>query len=181
MKGEITEQAGAKEPHAAVAIILRSGQEGPEVLLIQRATREGDPWSGQMAFPGGRSESQDNGLHETAVRETAEEVGDRLAESMELLGRLDDLEAIARGRKTGLTISPFVYWLDKDVSLAPSPAEVAEVFWTPVTPLLRGDADSTHLYRHNGVPMRLPAYLVQGKSVWGLTYKMLAGFLERLR
>src|ERR1700682_285931 len=41
-------------PRAAVAAVLRAGTTGPEILFIERAKREGDPWSGHMAFPGGR-------------------------------------------------------------------------------------------------------------------------------
>src|SRR5258706_15931093 len=41
---------------AAVALILRDGPQGIEVLFIRRAEHPQDPWSGQMAFPGGRAE-----------------------------------------------------------------------------------------------------------------------------
>ena len=65
------------DSHAAVALIVdtaRSTQD-PDIVFIERAAHEGDPWSGHVAFPGGRCESEDDGPSATAVRETREEIG----------------------------------------------------------------------------------------------------------
>ena len=59
---------------ASVAVVLREGAHSAEVLLIERAIFEGDPWSGHMAFPGGRMETEDDSTRITAARETFEEV-----------------------------------------------------------------------------------------------------------
>jgi len=74
------------EATASVAMTLA----GPSLktLMIKRAEREGDPWSGQVAFPGGRRERQDRSLLETATRETKEEVGIDLQRSAVYLGHL---------------------------------------------------------------------------------------------
>ena len=69
-------------PTAAVAAVLRFGEKGPEVLFIERAVKEGDPWSGQMAFPGGRTELKDKSSLDTARRETLEEIGFDLNQTM---------------------------------------------------------------------------------------------------
>ncbi len=82
---------------AAVAVVLREIDGRPEVLLIERATKEGDPWSGHMAFPGGRVEDVDGSIQIAAERETFEEVGVSL-EGAELIGRLDDLQGRHAGR-----------------------------------------------------------------------------------
>ena len=74
---------------AAVAVVLRDAKGTPELLLIERARREGDPWSGHMAFPGGRLDPTDSDPRSAAERETLEEVGVRLARA-ESLGRLDE-------------------------------------------------------------------------------------------
>src|SRR3989442_10873051 len=63
---------------------------GLEALFIRRAQRADDPWSGQVALPGGRRDAGDADLFATAVRETREETGIDLA-GAERLGRLDDL------------------------------------------------------------------------------------------
>ena len=81
---------------ASVAVVLREQGPGAELLFIERAKHEGDPWSGQMAFPGGRVDAGDTSERHTAQRETFEEVGLSLQEA-EYLGRLDDQE----GRPSG--------------------------------------------------------------------------------
>ncbi|MEM2035144.1 MAG: NUDIX domain-containing protein, partial [Candidatus Caldarchaeum sp.] len=61
--------------YAAVAIILRNLDRSPEVILVKRASRLDDPWSGQIAFPGGRRKPSDQSLVQTALRELKEETG----------------------------------------------------------------------------------------------------------
>jgi hypothetical protein len=65
---------GPAPGRAAVAIVLRDVEDGPQVLLIRRAEHVGDPWSGHMAFPGGREDPEDESLLATAIRETREEL-----------------------------------------------------------------------------------------------------------
>ncbi len=104
---------------AAVALILRDGEAGIELLFIRRAEHPQDPWSGQMAFPGGRAETGDADLLATAVRETAEEIGLDLAHAAEPLGALDEVRAMARMRPMDLTIQPFVFRLVTPAELRP--------------------------------------------------------------
>ena len=94
------DKAAAEPKRAAVAAVLRPGSNGPEVLLIRRAEHPNDPWSGHMAFPGGREDPCDADLFGTAVRETLEEVALDLTTNAALLGTLDDLPAVARGKRT---------------------------------------------------------------------------------
>jgi len=154
-------------PRAAVATVLREGAEGLEVLLIRRAQHPEDPWSGHMAFPGGRQDSGDPDLLHTALRET-------LDGSRTLLGRLDDVPAVARGERTGMVISPFVFELAREATLRPN-HEVAETLWAPLSPMMRGEVDTVRPYVWKGVDLKLPAYDVAGRIVWGLTYQMLHG------
>lgn len=172
--------------YAAVSAILRpGGVEGPEVLLIRRAERPSDPWSGHMAFPGGRREPRDADLRATAVRETREEVGLDLDVHGELLGRLDDaIPGSARGLISGLVVKPYV-WLVREVpALVPSGVEVDEIHWAPIAPMLRGERDAHHDYVWKGQPMRFPGFRVgEGdhvRVVWGLTHRMLTTLFARL-
>ena len=82
--------------HAAVALILREGKAGPEILFIVRAKRDGDPWSGDLGFPGGRVEACDKEPRLTAERETLEEIGLDLTE-----GRYSASVLVAGGGVSG--------------------------------------------------------------------------------
>lgn len=169
---------------AAVAAILRErpapAAEELEILFIRRADRPGDPWSGHMAFPGGRHEAHDGDLVVTALRETAEELGLDLNAHGELLGRLDDVPAYARGRRTGIVVTPFVWLLHRTPSLVPN-HEVDEIHWASVPRLLSGEADTTVEYRWNDRSFELPGYRVGERVVWGLTHRVVSSLFERLR
>lgn len=174
---------GDAEKRAAVAAIFRERDAaiGPELLFIRRADKTSDPWSGQMAFPGGRHDPRDADLLETARRETREEIGLDLA-GAELLGRLDPIGAVARAVRLPLTITPFVFAIGAaDPALVAHPDEVAEVLWTPITPLLQGEAEATHPYLHDGQRYDMPAFRVGDRMIWGLTYRMLQDLFAAIR
>jgi 8-oxo-dGTP pyrophosphatase MutT (NUDIX family) len=173
-----TAKTGAvtEEHKAAVAAILRAPSHGDdaEILLIRRAERDGDPWSGHMAFPGGRREPTDPSLLDTALRETREEVGLDLTQHAELLARLPDVPAVARGRRIGMIIAPFVFALRDTAPLELTlSAEVAEVLWAPLGPLARGERAAAFSYQHEGNHYSMPGFQVGERIVWGLTYRML--------
>lgn len=172
------------DKRAAVSAILRATEADLELLLIRRAERAGDPWSGHMAFPGGGHDVRDVDLQATAVRETCEEVGLRLSDHGRLIGRLDDVRATARGTITGLVVTPFVFELVGTPTLGTSD-EVAEIHWAPLGPLLAGERDATVDYIWQGQTLKLPGFRLDTSGdpriVWGLTHKMLSMFFARLR
>jgi 8-oxo-dGTP pyrophosphatase MutT (NUDIX family) len=165
---------------AAVAVVLRQRKGEIEVLLIRRAEREGDRWSGQMAFPGGQAEPQDGDLLATAHRETREEVGLDLALSCELIGRLDDVQATARGRLTSLGITPFVFELGEQTPVLSTGPEATEALWAPLNRMHSGAIDTVKRYWVEGMQFRLPAYDVEGRVVWGITYRILQDLFARV-
>jgi 8-oxo-dGTP pyrophosphatase MutT (NUDIX family) len=161
---------------AAVAMVLRERAHGPEVLLIERSRKEGDPWSGHMAFPGGRLDSGET-VEQAARRETHEEVGLSLHDS-EPLGRLDDLTGRRAGVSTGLIISAFVFHHHGETSLVYQEAEVAEALWVPVADL---SAPDRHIHKpfHGTGGMAFPGIVVGNPDrhiVWGLTYRFIEVF-----
>lgn len=165
---------------AAVAAILRERIPGaPEVLFIRRAEKPGDPWSGHMAFPGGKQEPSDPDLASTARRETFEEIGLPLESHGELLGELDDVPAYARGQITGMVVTPTVWLLRETPVLAPN-HEVDEIHWASLPVLMSGELDTTIDYPWQGQTLRLPGYRVGERVVWGLTHRMLSILFERL-
>lgn len=167
-------------PTASVAAIARQGTgDDVELLFIERATKAGDPWSGQMAFPGGRTEPTDADTAATAERETSEEIGLDLADAGRL-GRIDDLDG-GRATNRRIIVSAHVYWLGvADPQLAPN-YEVADTIWVPSSRLL--NPDSYEDYTRPSVPDQVfPSVRVGdgGKVIWGLTFRMLEDLFVRL-
>ena len=168
---------------AAVAIILHQepgGSDGWELLFILRASHKRDPWSGQMAFPGGRVDDGDATSLSAARRETMEEVSVDLNINARLLGSLDDVHASAGGKVLPMAISPHVFLLTGDVNPRPN-HEVEEVHWIPVSELLDPASRSTTPYTLRGIHFDLPCFRVRERVIWGLTYQMLMGLFGVLK
>lgn len=169
---------------AAVAVILRDAPAGIEMLFIRRSEHPEDPWSGHMAYPGGRAEADDLDLQATAVRETREEIGIDLARSARFLGALDDIRAMARGVPVDLAITPFVFRLTEDPGTELS-HEVRSLHWIPLAVLFGPDSGSEMDYVHQGARVRLPCYRIGAGEeevvIWGLTFRMCSGLRERFQ
>jgi len=164
---------------AAILLVLRSREDGePELLLIKRADAEGDPWSGHIAFPGGRMEPADNDLAVTAVRETWEETGIDIARDGRLLGQLDDLSPRS-ALLPPIIIRPFVAIVRSDVGITAS-AEVARAFWVPVSVLAESTSWGTGLVHTTAGQRRVSTFRHGEHTVWGLTERVLRQFLTYL-
>ncbi len=161
------------EPDAAVAIVHARAAES--ILLIRRAEREEDPWSGHWSFPGGRRDPDDSDLLHTALRELAEECGIHLARE-QLAQALPP--ATAR-RRSGpfLLVAPFVFRVDAEMTAAPDPREAAEAAWAPLE-VLRDPARHA-LRAAPGLPeeVRFPAIDLRGVPLWGFTYRLITEWL----
>lgn len=170
---EFPSRPGMRE--AAVAVILRHHESRLQILFIQRAKQEGDPWSGHMAFPGGHRDPVDADLQAAAVRETDEEIGLDLGPA-EYFGALDQQRAMPRGRPLNMLIAPHVFALDGDPAFTIN-HEVSEVVWADLRPLIEGTCHDTETMPLQGKPTIFNGYrLAGGHFVWGLTYRMLKGF-----
>ncbi|MBI2567353.1 MAG: CoA pyrophosphatase [Candidatus Schekmanbacteria bacterium] len=169
---------------AAVAAILREGADGrgAEFLLIRRAEHPQDPWSGHMAFPGGRRDETDADSLAAAIRETQEEVGLDLQRHADRIGRLSHLMARAQGRPLPMVIVPYLFHLapDAPVELQPS-SEVAEIVWVPLAFLANPANRESFAYRVGGLSMPLPCIFFGGRKIWGLTLRMIDELLGAVR
>jgi 8-oxo-dGTP pyrophosphatase MutT (NUDIX family) len=165
---------------AAVAVVLAPQDDELAALLIERAQHPLDPWSGHMAFPGGRHDATDPTLERTAIRETLEEVGIDLVRHARFVARLDEIQAQARGRNLDMVISPFLFFLDEARETTPDRSEVADTLWVPLRVFRDERYKGTTHFSRDGFGMDFPAFLYRGKTIWGLTYRILCGFLETI-
>lgn len=168
--------------HAAVAMILGDGARGLDVCFIRRAERAGDPWSGQVAFPGGRAGPGDADAHAVAERETWEEIGLSLAPTQRI-GALPVRPVQSNSARAGLTLWPFVYYVGGAGHARATPRlpeEVASVFWVPVTHLFDARAVTELAYPPGTSSALFPGIRYQQHVIWGLTLRVLASFARVL-
>jgi 8-oxo-dGTP pyrophosphatase MutT (NUDIX family) len=168
----------ASRTHAAVALILSLTDSGPQVLFVERSRHDGDPWSGDLGFPGGKVEKGEEGNPRLAAeRETLEEIGIDLKEA-QYLGRLDDIE----GAHLPIIVSCFVYGAERNVSWKFN-GEIREAFWFPLADLVdpARHVDAPVIFRDRRLVR--PAIRLLGPEstvLWGITYRMVCQFLRLL-
>jgi len=158
---------------AAVAAILRKQESHIEALFILRAEKQGDPWSGQMAFPGGHLEPSDESLRHAAERETFEEIGLDLDQHAKYLGPIVEVRANPRGKNLDMIVSPFVYLLTNNNPPLNLNYEVADVLWGSLDDMYNGNNIAELEFDLQGSSQMFSGYQVGGEIVWGLTRLML--------
>jgi len=161
----------ASKPSSAVMVLLRPAGDGLEVLLGRRIRRPGDPWSGQISFPGGHHHREDGSLLETALRETREEVNLDLRGSAEILGHLAPRSP---GNVPEMLVVPFVAFAPGPIRPQPGP-EMKETFWAPLAELPASWGQTVVSTRVG--ELKVPAFLWKDRIVWGLTYRILEELL----
>jgi len=170
---------------AAVALVLREGLEGPELLVIKRSETERDHWSGHLALPGGRVEPEDENLLATAARETLEEVGIDLGAGGEAIARLGTVNPQSP-LAPRVSVTPFVFVAPEEyhprAAVGPKELllseEVAAAFWLPVGELKRGGRSAVFRMAFAGVEREWPGYPSQHGVIWGITERILTEFLS---
>ena len=177
---------------SAVAIISRHGPKGEEILLIKRAARIGDPWSGHIAFPGGKKQTSDHSTHDTAIRETLEEIDLDLTTDSHFLGRSIDLVTRRHNALKPMIVTPYRFRLTNTTNFNVSNMipndEVADVLWVPLSffknkknqstmrwsPFLTSEKHPPYqTWLRSSASVQLPCYYFQDHCIWGLTYRML--------
>jgi len=163
---------------AAVALVLRERDGDLDALFIRRAEHEGDPWSGHLAFPGGRIDPTDTGPRMAAERETLEELELDLSASR-LLGQLSDVP----GHAESICVSAFVYALDGDPPLKPN-HEIRAAFWTPLHHMTDPARQAEKRFTYLEHAMALPTVRLlddpRAPVLWGITYKFMDEFMRRI-
>jgi 8-oxo-dGTP pyrophosphatase MutT (NUDIX family) len=162
---------------AAVALLLRPGVHGLELCFIRRAERTGDPWSGHVAFPGGREEAGDETLEHTAVRETLEETGVDVRAGGRVLGSLDDL-APRTPSLPPVVVRPFVAVVPAGTEVVPNDGEVAGAFWVPLRTLYLPETTRESTVTVRGQPVVVTSFRHDDHVIWGMTERILRQLLE---
>ncbi|MCK0162972.1 CoA pyrophosphatase [Marinobacter sp. S6332] len=162
---------------ASVALIYRESESnGVELLFIQRAHREGDPWSGDMAFPGGRMQPEDATPRAAAVRETLEETGVDLMSHGRFQLRLSDLITRQHSRWRPMVVTPYVYEWQGPETVLPN-HEVQQMVWISLDYLAAKENQGKIPWRTPLGTLTLPCCRYQGYCIWGLSYSMLQELL----
>ena len=156
---------------AAVALMFADGEDGLELCFVKRQEYPGDPWSGQMALPGGKRNPEDATAHDVAVREAHEEVGVTLLDA-QLLGMMPGMNAGGGGRAEPLTVFPVLYRLRGPGPPLTIGEELAEGHWISLAHLWNDANWSTLDWRGN----QFPGITHGERIIWGFTL----GVLRRL-
>jgi len=157
---------------AAVAIMVREGLDATEMLMIRRATREGDPWSGHMGFPGGRRDPGDPCNFSCALRETEAEIGVDLGQWGTRLGELSDVNTGWRADRPEMLVTPFVFRVAELPELTPN-HEVDDVVWVPLHFLMDHRNREPLAWEWKGQKMETDSYLYDSYRIWGLSLMMI--------
>jgi 8-oxo-dGTP pyrophosphatase MutT (NUDIX family) len=163
--------AGNVEANAAVSLLLRPIDKEFKILVVKRVENPRDPWSGQMALPGGRREPQDQDLKQTAIRETMEETGINLLDRSRFLGVLDVYRSTVRPE---MRIIPFVVLLEHEPTVKLNRGELESWVWVTPKQLAENRGSARFSF---GV---LPVYRIGGNMIWGMTYSVLTSFTQLL-
>ncbi len=160
----------------AAVLVLIYPRDGVEHVLLTERSSTVEHHKGQISFPGGSVDEVDVDAEATALRETLEEVG-LAADGIEILGRLDDHRT-----GTNFLITPVVALLEEaPAGFVPSPHEVAAVWEVPLAALLDPANFLEEPRERDGVAFTSPAYIIEGRRIWGVTAQILTRLLDCLR
>ncbi|MDH5450335.1 MAG: CoA pyrophosphatase [Candidatus Bathyarchaeota archaeon] len=161
-----------QDADAAVALMLKPMNQNFKVLFVKRIENPIDPWSGQMAFPGGKRDAMDKHLKQTVVRETLEETNINLRDCCHFLGTLT---AIRSTRRPEMKILPFVILLDHEPLIKLSERELEGFVWISLRELVQNKGIAKFGFGE------VPAYVIESNVIWGLTYRIIENFLQILK
>jgi 8-oxo-dGTP pyrophosphatase MutT (NUDIX family) len=175
LRGRSPRRVPATPPlrEAAVALVLVPDGDDLSLLFIRRAEHPLDPWSGQMALPGGRRDAEDRNLRATAIRETAEETAVTLS-PRDSVGELDDLSPVSP-HLPPIIVRPFVFALPMVPAVRLSP-EVALYVWVPRLQLIDRLREERVTIRDR--TLVVPGYRIGPHFIWGMTERIVTPFLR---
>lgn len=162
--------AEEEDADAAVALLLKPANQSLKLFFVKRAENPADPWSGQMAFPGGKSDPKDQNLKQTVVRETLEETSINLLDRSRFLGIMEPLRST---RRSEMRILPFLILLEHEPTIKLN-EELEWFVWISPEELLQYRGTAKFSFGE------VPAYVFGERVIWGLTYRILEKFFQIL-
>ena len=148
---------------AAVALLLRPANQDFRVLLVKRTENLSDPWSGQMALPGGKSDPKDQTMKQTVIREILEETDIDVTRGCCFLGALENMRSSVRPK---LLVTPFVILLQHEPTITLN-EELEGYLWVLLKEMRKCKGTAKLAFGET------PAYIVEENVIWGLTYRIL--------
>lgn len=164
----VSDEQGA---NAAVALLLKLKKLDLSVLFVRRVKNSADPWSGQIAFPGGKRDAKDQNLKQTVVRETLEETNINLLDNCRFLGIMNTLASKPRPE---IRVLPFIILLEHEPSIRLNEKELSGFVWISLEEIIRSKDTAEFSFGE------FPAYIVGSTVIWGLTYRVLESFFHIL-
>jgi len=164
----------SKKARGAVAVLVKEEADDLWLLMIRRHENPRDPWSGQMAFPGGHSNSRDRTLFDTAAREALEEVGIDVRRHR-FLGCLRNVQP----KNAPMIVSPFIFLLTEKVRATTS-REAREVVWIPVSFLLNVENVSSIRVPIGDKEMPMGCYKYSNHIIWGMSFRIIREIVSKI-
>ena len=171
--GDLSSFEGAFPQQAAVMVLI-TDSISPEIIFTLRS-KHLNQHAGEVCFPGGKWELQDNSLLTTALRETHEEIG-LSPNVIDVLGALP-----ARTTRSGARVQPFVGKIPAECRFNLNHHELEELFTVPLSAFQQGLQVRTDVFERNGQRFRFPAYVYQGFEIWGFTAGVTSELLSLLQ
>ncbi|HEX8191498.1 MAG TPA: CoA pyrophosphatase [Allosphingosinicella sp.] len=157
---------------AAVLVAVVDRSDPTVILTLRPMTMRKHP--GQISFPGGRIDPEDDGPVDAALREAEEEIG-LPREAVEVIGTADRYRTI-----TGFEVTPVIGIVPPDVPLTPHPGEVEAVFEAPLAYLLDPAHQAVRTAEYRGRERSYFEIDYQGRRIWGATAAMIVNLSRRL-
>ena len=151
---------------AAAVLVALTDEPEPRLLLTQRAAHLSSH-SGEVAFPGGKQDPEDDNLIVTALREAEEEVA-LSPQDVTVIGELNQVVS-----RFGYLVTPILAVIPPGLPLTPNPGELDAVFLPPVS--LFQQPPVSYFERGH---VRIPSYDYQSFHIWGLTAMMITEFMN---
>ncbi|MFY7829898.1 MAG: NUDIX hydrolase [Flectobacillus sp.] len=164
-----------KTRQSAVLILFYPNEGKIHLPLILRPAYDG-VHGGQMAFPGGRKEKEDENLIRTAMREAQEEIGIRLTD-VKIIGEISKLYI----PPSNFYVQPVVGYMDKKPDFYPDPREVDYVVEVSLDELLDPKIIGKKILNVRGTEVEASYFDIQGHTVWGATAMMIAEVIELIQ